>query len=183
MNRRRFRFFTLFRLGILPILAGFTFALLLPGQSCADGLNVNIVDPSQTALPGQVVLFTGTVTNDTGSDLTATDLFFDFFAYDPSLTPNQLLGVTDFSLPNITTTSTIDLFNIDLSSAIGPGSFPVYFVLQDVNGDQSATGEVTVVTGIATPEPSAISLLATGLAILSTFLVFSGRSQSRRPIS
>lgn len=167
MNRHHSSFFTHFRLGMLSVLVFSSLALFLPVRCLADGLDVSVTNPSQTASAGQTVVFSGTVTNDTGSDLTATDFFFDFFGYDPELDPNQLLGLTDFSIPDGTTTSIVELFSVTLGSPMGSGSFPVYFVLLDAYADESAVDKVTVVSGNAVPEPSTILLIAIGLLILS----------------
>jgi len=156
--------------------------LLIPNLTLADGLEVDIANPTQIAAPGGTVTFDGTVTNNTGADLSATDIFFDFLTFDPSLSVNQLLGVEDdFSIPNGTTTGLIDLFSVGLGP--GQGTFPVTFVIQDVNGDVSALGSVTVSTSpITAPEPAEAILLATGLLFLLGTAFLATKRSSTRPI-
>jgi hypothetical protein len=155
-----------------PLLAACCFLLFVPNLTLADGLEVTISDPTQVAAPNGTVVFEGTITNDTGADLSATDIFFDFLTFDPSLDINQLLGVEDdFSIPNGTTTALVDLFSIGLGP--GNGIFPVTFVIQDVNGNVSDVGSVTVSTSsVPAPEPAEGILLAIGMSVLlgSAFL-------------
>ena len=155
-----------------PLLAACCLLLLVPRLTLADGLEVTISDPTQVAAPNGTVVFEGTITNDTGADLSATDIFFDFLTFDPSLDINQLLGVEDdFSIPNGTTTALVDLFSIGLGP--GNGIFPVTFVIQDVNGNVSDVGSVTVSTSsVPAPEPAEGILLAIGMSVLlgSAFL-------------
>jgi hypothetical protein len=140
--------------------------LFIPNRTLADGLEIDIANPSQVAAPNGTVIFDGTVTNNTGTDLSGTEIFFDFLSFDPSLSVNQLLGVEgDFSIPNGTTTAVIDLFSVGL----GPkaGTFPVTFVIQDVNGNVSGLADATVSTSpVPVPEPSLAFLFATGLLFL-----------------
>src|SRR5262245_4071681 len=76
-------------------------------------LTLTIDQPVQFTTAGSTVIFTGTVTNNTGFDLTAAaDLFLNFNSFDPSaLSFTQLLGDPDFSLPNGTTSPDVPLFS------------------------------------------------------------------------
>jgi hypothetical protein len=167
MDSRHFKLRVLFLLKISVMLfALFAVSLLLPRLSIADSLDISVVNPSQTVAPNQTVIFKGTVSNNSGVDLSATDLFLNFFGFDPNLTVNQLLGTPDFSILNGTTSSAVNLFSVTLGPGTGTGALPVNFVLQDVIGDLSAPGQVTVVNAVATPEPSSLLLLGTGLSVL-----------------
>jgi hypothetical protein len=157
---------TRFRAGIPSALIFCACALFLPGRCSADEVNVNFVDSSQTAAPGQTVDFTGTINN--AIEDTA-DFTFSFSGFDSNLTPSSLLPSPDSI--GAGTTSTIDLFSVTLSSTIGPGTYPVDFVLLGVGVDtgemRSQDGEVTITV---TPEPSTLWLMATGLIIFATTL-------------
>lgn len=64
----------------------------------------------------------------------------------------------------------IDLFSVTLNPTIGPGTYSVDFsLLGQVSGDpaedRGANGNITIT---ATPEPSTMWLMATGLIIFAT---------------
>jgi hypothetical protein len=136
----------------------------------ADGISFAVSNPSLTTTSGGTVTFDGTVTNDSGGDLNASDFFFNFFGYDfTSVNPIQDLGVvTDFLIPNGTTSSSVALFDVTLGSVAPGSSFPVEVQLEDINNDLSAVQTVTVsVPGLVeTPEPSTLGLLAAGLMLI-----------------
>jgi hypothetical protein len=142
--------------------------LTLPLQAMAQVLTVDITNSPQSATVGQTVTFGGTITNDSGFGLDSTDFFFDFFGYDPNLTVNQLLGSPDFPIPNGATTSVVDLFSVNVGSGAATGNLPVQFQLEDVFGDVSQIGSVTVSNSplAATPEPSTMCLVGGALMIL-----------------
>jgi len=160
----------------------------------ADGISFSLTATTLSTTSGGDVVFTGTVTNDTGGDLNATDFFFNFMGYDStSVTPNQDLGFASDSasldIPNTTTSPVVALFDIALGT-VSPGStFPVQVDLEDVNNDLSSivTVDVTVPgeTGGGTgggsgsgsgsgsgggttqaPEPASLLLLGAGLSAL-----------------
>jgi len=75
---------------------------MLQGTARAEPIKLQLAAPP-IAQPGDVVTFEGTITNTTGVTLTASDLFLNFSGYDPSVFAfTQLLGVSDFVLPNNT---------------------------------------------------------------------------------
>jgi len=156
---------TRYRAGILSTLILSACALLLPARCFADEVNATIVDPSQTATPGQTIVFTGTVTNAIEEDLSATDFNFMFSGYSSDLTIEQLLGTPNFSIPAGATTPIVDLFSVTLDSTIAPGSYPVDFNLF-ANTTETYVAEGGDVTIVVTPEPSTMWLMATGLVIL-----------------
>jgi hypothetical protein len=168
-----------FRAGISSALLFCVCAFLLPGRCSADEVNVNIVDSSQTAAPGQTVDFTGTINN--AIEDTA-DFTFSFSGFDSSdLTPESLLS-SPFLIGEGDVTSTIDLFSVTLSSTIGPGTYPVDFLLQGVGVDppdetRAEDGEVMITV---TPEPSTLCLMATGLINFATTLPWFIRKKSQK---
>src|SRR5271166_6041944 len=88
----------------LSVVAGF---LCVARPALADAISFH---PSNTVLDttsGGRVTFDGTVTNNSGGDLNASDFFFNFSGYDPtSVNPNQDLGFPDFLIPIGTTSPT-----------------------------------------------------------------------------
>jgi hypothetical protein len=148
------------------------FLLGLAGKAAADSISFQLTSTQLTTTSGGTVTFDGTVTNNSGGNLNATDLFFNFFAFDPvSVTPIQDLGFpTNFLIPTGTTSAVVALFNVSLGT-VAPGSvFPIQVQLEDVNFDLSTTQTATVsVPGVTTtPEPTTFLLLGTGLAVMFT---------------
>lgn len=135
----------------------------------AAAINLSILNPNQIGAPGSSNLFQGTITNNTGAALASTDLFLNFSGFDPvnaSLT--QLLGDTSFSIPNGTTSSTVDLFTFALGGSAPLGTtFPSQVVLEDVGGDLSSVSTVTVTTGV--PEPGSLALAGAAALLFMLF--------------
>ena len=137
----------------------------------ADGISFQLTATTLTAASNGTATFTGSVTNGSGLDLNATDFFFNFFAFDPaSLNPIQDLGVvTDFSIPNGSTSPDVSLFDVMVSNVPAGASFSLEVQLEDVNLDISATQTVTITVPGTQPvsEPHTELLLLTGLLPLA----------------
>jgi hypothetical protein len=151
------------------------FLLPIPPAAMADAISVQISNSALTIVSGGTVTFDGTVTNASGSDLNASDFFFNFFAFDPTaVNPTQDLGVaTDFPIPNTSTSPVVALFDISLGAAAPGSTFSVEFQLEDINGDQSSTQTVTVSVPGSTPvaEPATSVLLLASFCALAAILV------------
>ena len=163
------------RIRLIPrvlILAGLTLVVGVPSV-WGDGISFQISSSSLSTSSGGTVTFEGTITNDSGGDLNASDFFFNFFGFDPTaVTPNQDVGaVVDFSIPNGTTSALVALFDVTLGSVPNGSTFPIEVQLEDINLDLSASQTVTVTTGGTPPppmpEPSTLILLAGALAMLA----------------
>jgi hypothetical protein len=137
----------------------------------ADPISFHLTSDQITTTSGSSVTFDGTVTNDSGGALKASDFFFNFFGFDPvSVNPIQDLGVTsDFLIPNGSMSAGVALFDVTLGSVPSGSIFTIEAQLEDINSDLSAEQTVTVnVPGsVATPEPGTIVLFATGLLTIA----------------
>lgn len=152
------------------------FLLTFPREAMADAISVQISNSALATASGGTVTFDGTVTNSSGFDLNASDLFFNFFEFDPLITPTQDLGVvTDFLIPNNSTSPEVALFHISLGGAAPGSNFPAKFQLEDTLGDQSVTKTVTVSVLGSTPisePPTCVLLLASFCAIAAMLVKF-----------
>jgi hypothetical protein len=100
----------------------------------ADPISFDLTSSQITTTSGSTLTFDGTVTNNSGGALNATDFLFNFFGFDPaSVNPIQHLGVaSDFLIPNGTTSRMVALFDVILGVVPAGSSFPVDVVLQDI---------------------------------------------------
>jgi len=147
--------------------------LLAAGTGAARAaplLELSIDHPSQSARAGQTLDVSGTVTNRSGADLSATDLFLNFSGFDfATVTPSQQLGAVDFSLPDFTFRSGVDLFTVDIAPTALAGLQTLQVVLQDTAGNLSPSYSfvVDIEPAVGTvPEPPTLLLMVAGLAWL-----------------
>ena len=153
-----------FSVRLLTILA---LAFSISPFALGDPISFHITNPAQTIASGGTVIFEGTVTNDSGGDLFASDLFFNLFNFNPVLTPNQLLGIPDFAIPSNTTSAVVDLFSVMAGSISKSVPLSIDLNLEDINSDLSSTQTVFLNTSVGTvPEPMSLFLMFTGLALL-----------------
>lgn len=152
-----------YRRGVLFALAGFL--SLYSAWASALPYTLVIDTPDRTAIPGDTVIFQGTITNNTGADVSAIDLFLDFSGYDPMvLTPIQLLGDTDFVIPDGGTSALVDLFSMDVDLATPPGTYYADVFVQDGVNPPNFSDIATI--SITVAEPQVVALLAAGLLAL-----------------
>jgi hypothetical protein len=147
-----------------------------PFSRAVAQLNFSVDQLSSSGAPGSVLDFTGVITNQTGASLTSTDLFLNFFNFEPSgLTPIQILGSTDFTLPNNTFSTTTDHFSVAISPGTFAGLQPLSVQIGDANGNLSNEVDLSIkVTGSSMQAPeidtsgaaAALTLLFGGLACL-----------------
>jgi len=155
-------------------------ACLAP-SSFADGISFQLTESTLAGASGGTVTFTGTVTNNSGGDLNASDFFFNFFGFDPTaVTPNQDLGVSlDFLIPNGTTSALVALFDVTLGSGSEGASFPLDALLEDINGDVTDSQVVTLSTsGPPPPPPPPVSEPSTFLLLASALVTLVGLRQT-----
>ncbi len=152
----------------------------VPRALQASAIDFTILDPNQIGSPGSSNLFQGTITNDSGAALESTDLFVNFSGFDfTNVTLTQLLGDTSFSIPNGTTSPTVDLFTFDLAgTAAVPATYSAQVGLEDVSGDLSPVYTVSVST---VPEPRFLPF-AVLAALLLLFLVLRKRMKLLLPL-
>jgi len=173
---------------VFPLIATFLCLSFLgmPSSARAEGISFTLSSSTVEITSGGTAVFFGTVTNNSGTDLMSSDFFFNFFGYDFALvTPNQNLGVDEFSIPDGTSSGSVDLFSVTLGAVSAGSSFPVEVQLEDVNLDLSDTQTATVSVpssgdgsgsggGTSVPEPSSLVLLL--IAVVAA-LVFAQKTK------
>jgi hypothetical protein len=134
-------------------------------------ISFDLTQSQFTATGNATFIFDGTVTNNSGTALNASDFFFNFSAFDPTaINPIQELGVSsDFSIPNGGTSAAVDLFDITFTAPSHSHVFPVIVQLEDINNDLSAPQTIEIAFKGATtgvPEPDTPVLLGSALIAL-----------------
>ena len=143
--------------------AASTLALMPNAYGATIPIDLNIDQPDRLfASANSTELFRGTLTNNTGAEILASDLFFNFSGFDPGvLTLTQLLGDTDFAIPDGGTSPSTDLFKIDIGVNAGLGI--TYFAdvfAQDADVSFSNIQTVSVRT---VPAPGALGLFVSAI--------------------
>jgi hypothetical protein len=139
--------------------------------AAASSLTISFDQPDQTAMPGQLLQFFGTITN-----ASANPIFID--SDDPNLSGASLAFLDMFfaNVPGVLapsgqpgdSTGDINLFDIDVIAPLrdAPGSYLGLYTLVGGSepGDQDILGMAGFTVTTVTPEPSAIYLLVIGLS-------------------
>src|SRR5205085_11731199 len=133
----------------------------------AAPIDLSILNPNRPGVPGGTYLFQGTIANDTGGALNSTDLFLNFSAFDAAnVTLDQVLGSTNYSIPNGSTSAVVDLYTFALAGAAPPATYFDDVVLETADGDFTPPQTVSVGINVV-PEPGSLGLAAIGgLAVL-----------------
>lgn len=153
--------------------------LAAPGARAAP-LEFSLDQTAVSVDAGSTLSFTGVITNRTGATLSSTDLFVNFGSYDfTALTPVQTLGQVPFTIPNFTFTSSVALFDVEVSSTAVAGSTSFQVFLQDVSGNVTDPIEVDL-TIIAVPEPATAAMFAAAFAVCWGARRAAGRRSGRR---
>jgi hypothetical protein len=132
----------------------------------AEPIDMSILNPNRIGAPGSVEVFQGNIANHTGAELRSTDLFLNFSGFDPvNVALDQLIGLTDFSVPDGSASGIVDLFTFALAgTAAVPATYPAEVVLSTARDDVTDPQTVTLTTVV--PEPSSLALTAVVLAAL-----------------
>ncbi len=128
-------------------------------------ISFNVSTPNRSGASNTTYVFSGTISNDTGLDLNASDLSFDFSGFESGVvTPSQLLGNPDFSIPKATGSAITDLFSVLVNASAIPGqTYVMDAVLQDPAANLSDTLTVSI---HIVPEPSAALVAASGALLV-----------------
>jgi len=149
---------------ILPlILAGF---LLGVTAAQADPLSITLLTPIQTGLPGDILSFTATVTNDSAEMVY---LNGDFALVDSPLKVDDSPYFSGYPLTlGAGDSYTGVLFDVDIPSGAPVALYGGYFEIDggDSPDDNDEVGTANFHVQV-TPEPSSLLLLAGGLAGLA----------------
>ena len=148
------------------------------GTALAGSIQVDLLSPSQTGAPGDVLQFLGTITN-----LSPTDTVFFNSVSATSVSADLTIDIIPFlinaplSLGPGEVSSLFDLFDITIDPATPDGPYFGNTVSLLGGADSNAldplldvNADVTVSTPVSTPEPSSIVLIMTALGLIAARL-------------
>lgn len=141
--------------------------LVISSPALAGLLSFDVIAPDRFGPADTTYVFSGSITNNTGNTLNATDIFVDINGYDAGVvSPLQLLGVPDFPILDGVTTAVIELFSLTIgANALGGITYLADVGLSDVFNNLSDI----VTVSVTVPEPSSGLLLVLG-GLLVVFL-------------
>ena len=141
--------------------------LSAPTPAHAQTLLITPSDATLYVLPGATRSVTASITNLTGADLMASELFLNFSGYpDGVLLPRQTLGLIDFLIADRTRIDGVELFVLDAASdAVVGTQWQLDLFAVTAFGEFSNAYSYAVTIGI--PEPSMALMLGAGLLALS----------------
>lgn len=161
---------------------------LLSAVFCkADTLTISLTPIFQSGMPGDVLTFSGTLSNSSGSTVFPNSAGINLSgAFDPTdEDTSPFFNNAPFFLVSGDSTSLIDLFTVSIPNPFLSGQYSGTFtVLGGADEDAqtivgSADFTVQVGTTNVVPEPNSGCLLAIGLVVLSTWY-FAGRGATER---
>ncbi|MGH9612195.1 MAG: PEP-CTERM sorting domain-containing protein [Bryobacteraceae bacterium] len=158
------------------VVPGLMISLVVLGITArADTITVDFINPSLSGGPGDVLTFSGTMTNNTGTIVFLNGGSVDLAApFDANTDVSISLLSWPISLNALTTSSTFDFFTVTIPSPfLAPfGTFGGTLLVQG-GGDQNAFNNLNLpenasfdvnVAAASVPEPSSFALFATVLA-------------------
>jgi hypothetical protein len=159
---------------------------LAASQARASSLFISLDSPVQSGSPGDVLSFTGTITNTTGSSVDLVSDNFDLTDFPPSsLDDSPFFNNTPPTLAGGASTGDVELFDITIPNpfTLPPGDNPYggTFQVLDDNGAVVGTAFFTVSVQLpppSVPEPSTAAMLTGSIAVLS--LLGAVRRRGRR---
>jgi len=146
---------------------GLLIALIaLAGAVHADEvLTVNLDSTTLTGLPGQVLAFTGTLTNNTDSTVYLNN---DSASFALPLDGAPFLNNAPFTLDPLATSFDFEMFDVTIPHGQAPGTYNGTFFVQG-GADSNALAEVGAATfsvNVGTPEPASYLLCGAAIVLL-----------------
>jgi len=154
----------------IPILA---MVLAAAWSARADAIDISLDSPMLSGTSGDVLQFSGTLTNTTGSVVYLNADSFDSTLPDAStIDDSPFFNNAPLFLGASGTSGDIGLFNIAILGSFAPGTYTGTFTLlggagpdsQDILGSADFTVVVNQTTGV--PEPATLPLLGAGMSAL-----------------
>ena len=146
---------------LIPIL------LVLAAGANAAELSVNLDQSTLSGFPGQTLLFTGTLTNNTAGTLFINADSFTF-AINGALDDSPFLNNAPFSIGAGGTSFDFEMFDVNIPPGQASGPYGgVFTVLGGTGGEaMDNLGSTSFTANVETPEPATYLLFALGLALL-----------------